>query len=464
MGRGVLLITVGIVLALASSAEAATYEVTKRGDHATNGCSPADCTLREAMLAANGTTGVADRVVLPSRKPYRLAISGGREDEGATGDFDVLNDRLLIVHPGKGRATVEGSMLDRVFDAYAPLALRKLVITEGKALRYGGGIRAEARLSVVDSVIRGNESASCGGGIHTHHRFPLRIIRSSVLGNESAQGGGVSNSCFGTGGPLTMIRSKIARNRGGIDSFGDFEAYGGGMYFKTAPRFLSTIRNSTFANNSTGPAIDDADGGGLYTDLGGLRVTGSTFSNNRAGDAGGGIEVHDSEPLHLINSTISGNRALGNGGGIDFLSGDVSLNSVTVVRNRGNADGSAADVGGGIVYGEGLSIENSLVALNRLGGRGGGSTRNDCAGEAAMDSSGHNLFSHRSFCEFDGPGDFVRRNPKLGRLTRNGGPTKTVALKKRSPALRKAKRSSAPNRDQRGHRRDRKPDVGAFER
>ena len=139
MRKGVLLLTVGIVLAAASVAQAATYRVTKRGDHAPGGCSRADCTLREAILAANRTTGRTDRVVLPSRKPYRLAIPGGLEDEGATGDFDVLNDRLLIVHPGKGRATVSGSRVDRVFDAYAPFTVRKLVLTRGKALRYGGG-------------------------------------------------------------------------------------------------------------------------------------------------------------------------------------------------------------------------------------------------------------------------------------------------------------------------------------
>ena len=58
----------------------------------------------------------------------------------------------------------------------------------------------------------------------------------------------------------------------------------------------------------------------------------------------------------------------------------------------------------------------------------------------------------------------VRRNPKLGKLARNGGPTKTVALKKGSPAIGEAKRSTAPGKDQRGRKRDRRPDVGAFER
>ena len=79
---------------------------------------------------------------------------------------------------------------------------------------------------------------------------------------------------------------------------------------------------------------------------------------------------------------------------------------------------------------------------------------------------GHNLFSSLSFCELDGygPGDIVRKNPRLGKLARNGGPTKTVALKKGSPAIGEAKRSTAPGKDQRGRKRDRRPDVGAFER
>ena len=464
MRRGVLLITFGVVLASASAAQAATYEVTKRGDHAPNGCSPADCTLREAILAANTTVGVADRVVLPSRKPYRLSIPGDGEDGAATGDLDLANDPLVILHPGKGRATVDGARLDRVFDAYAPATLRKLVVTGGRAPDYGGGSRASARLNVVRTLIKGNEAGNCGGGIHTQSNAPLRLARARVAGNESIQGGGVSASCFGTAGPLTMLNSTIAGNRSGIDGPGGLGAFGGGMYLQNGSEERSTIRNSTFANNSTGPGNDNATGGGLYTDLGALRVTGSTFNQNRAGDAGGAIQVEGTEPLMLTNSTIGGNRAKDGGGGINFLNGEASLNAVTVVGNIGNSDRTGAEPGGGILYGDGLSIGNSLVALNRIGSPGGGSTRNDCAGEAAIGSAGHNLVSNLSLCELEGPGDFVRKNPKLGKLARNGGPTKTVALRKGSPAIGKARRSSAPNRDQRGRKRDRKPDIGAYER
>ena len=52
------------------------------------------------------------------------------------------------------------------------------------------------------------------------------------------------------------------------------------------------------------------------------------------------FEVQGTAPLRLTDTTISGNRAKGNGGGIDFVSGEVSLNAVTVVRNVGNSDGT----------------------------------------------------------------------------------------------------------------------------
>ena len=237
------------------------------------------------------------------------------------------------------------------------------------------------------------------------------------------------------------------------------------MYFKTAPRFLSTIKNSTFTGNSTGPASDDADGGGLYADLGGLRVTGSTFSHNRAGDAGGAIEVHDSEPLRLTDTTISGNRARGNGGGIDFLSGEASLNAVTVVRNVGNSDGTLPGRGGGILYGDGLRIENSLVALNRIGGTGGGSSRNDCAGEGALDSPGPQPLLEPVALRARRPGRLGAQEPQGRQARAKRRPDERRPRSRRAvPAIGEAKRSTAPSKDQRGRKRDRRPDVGAFER
>ena len=57
----------------------------------------------------------------------------------------------------------------------------------------------------------------------------------------------------------------------------------------------------------------------------------------------------------------------------------------------------------------------------------------------------------------------LRSIPKLGSLKRNGGPTATIARKKGSPAIGNAG-GDAPGKDQRGQKRDKNPDIGAFER
>jgi len=60
--------------------------------------------------------------------------------------------------------------------------------------------------------------------------------------------------------------------------------------------------------------------------------------------------------------------------------------------------------------------------------------------------------------------DIVGVAPRIGKLKRHGGPTRTIALREGSPAVNQAKRSSTPNRDQRGERRGRRKDIGAYER
>ena len=86
----------------------------------------------------------------------------------------------------------------------------------------------------------------------------------------------------------------------------------------------------------------------------------------------------------------------------------------------------------------------------------------DCGGPfQPLANSGHNI-ERQETCGFDKP----NRNPKLESLKRNGGPTKTMALKPGSPAINRGlggKVCSA--RDQRGKIRPRqKCDIGAFER
>jgi len=451
-----------LALALAPGASAKTFVVTKRADPVPDACKKRDCSLREAVLAANARPG-KDVVELPNRrKPYNLFQPGTGEDDALTGDIDIANNPLVIRHPGKGRATVNANGVERAFEVLegAPTTLKKLVVTGGVTDNDGGGIHADDDLRLRKSVVRGNVADDDGGGIDIDGETLLVVANSIVAGNRTTiatgDGGGINGA--GTGSSAVIRSSRVVGNVGG--------GAGGGV---EAASTMLTILDSTFARNA---ATDH--GGGVHNDAAAaMTIRGSTFDRNRTGDDGGALFA-DGPPVNVVNSTFSANRADGTGGAIHARDGaDVSLNAVTVARNvaDADADGLVAISGGGLfrLSSMGFEVENSLIALNTLGAAG--TLRNDCSGDAKIDTLGHNLVSTDGpgnacdgFGPPNGPGDIVNKNPRIGKLKRNGGPTRTIALRKRSPAINKAKRSTAPKRDQRGVKRKRKRDIGAYER
>jgi hypothetical protein len=145
----------------------------------------------------------------------------------------------------------------------------------------------------------------------------------------------------------------------------------------------------------------------------------------------GGAMWTNSAPLSLNNATLTGNTApVGNGGAIRIETGTTTLS-------------------------------NTIVASN-TGGECSTST-------GAFASAGYNIASDAS-CGLTGAGDRQGVDPKLASLADNGGPTRTHALKKGSPAIgggsptiaRAAGGPSCEPTDQRGlPRKD--CDVGAYE-
>ena len=499
------------VLLLTGTADAKTYEVTRTGDPAPGGCTPSDCSLREAVQAANARAG-ADTIVLPNRRrDYKLTIPGDTADDASDGDLDVTNDPLAIVHQGKGQATIRGVELgDRLFDVFntsplrivklrltggavpfpngnggairasAPVTIRKGAVSGNSTGEVGGAIDTEAALTIIRSVVADNEANGQGGALNVADVAPLRIVRSVFRGNETnSTGGAIRNS----DGELTILRSRFVRNsaasQGGVlRNAGDGPilidrstfnrnttgAVGGALELSQSE---TVIRRTTISGNRA-----EGNGGGIENSSAGvIRIVASTISRNRAGGNGGGMHI-DGPTASVVNSTFEGNLADERGGGINAQDGaDLSLNAVTVTRNRSAADDLGPKLlltGGGLsrISSVGFDVRNSLIALNTMGAPGV-ATRNDCAGDTEFDSLGHNLVSRRdsTSCEgFDEPSDLVRDKPKVAKLRRNGGPTKTVALRKGSAAIGEAHKPSAPDRDQRNRRRDSKPDIGAFER
>lgn len=321
----------------------------------------------------------------------------------------------------------------------------------------GGGIYTTGAIRLVRSTVSANTS-TMGGGIYGVEGSAIRLVRSAVTGNTAtsdtvgAEGGGIY-----TGGTLTLDRSTVTAN---VVS-GASGSFGGGISGNLAD---ISVTRSTIAGNATGGA--GGPGGGIYLFQASLKVVRSTISGNVAEEgAGGAIRGESAATTITIEaSTISGNRAYAIGA-IDS-SGPLVITGSTITRNSGDT--------GGINANDTLVINNSILAGNVTTNA---SASIDCNAAAGKVTGQHNVIGEADDCSdlVDGQ-DFNQvgtrealLDPKLGRLAKNGGPTKTHALLAGSPAIKAGgKPCAVSGRDQRGVARPQPAgtacDVGAFER
>src|SRR5262245_5014704 len=122
LGTLVLLVAVLACLVVPQHVLAATFTVTKAADTNDGACN-ADCSLREAIIAANATAG-PDVITLPA-DTYTLTRSGV-DNSAVNGDLDVT-DALTINGAGQGSTIVQAgssssTALDRIF-SFNPLGL-----------------------------------------------------------------------------------------------------------------------------------------------------------------------------------------------------------------------------------------------------------------------------------------------------------------------------------------------------
>ncbi len=107
-----------VVLAAAPAQAQTTFVVdTPDDDASATACTEDtddDCSLRGAIIAANGASG-ADVIDVPEGA-YALTIAGGAEEASATGDLDIT-DGLTINGAGANSTTVAAGtgFADRIF-------------------------------------------------------------------------------------------------------------------------------------------------------------------------------------------------------------------------------------------------------------------------------------------------------------------------------------------------------------
>ena len=261
---------------------------------------------------------------------------------------------------------------------------------------------------------------------------------------------------------LTMQGGNVTGNGGGIliDAAGDVQlnsvvvtgntasGLGGGIY---NDGILYTLDSTISSNTGT------SGGGGIFNAANGYcSLDKSTLSGNSAGVAGGGgIYNTASGVIDIYNVTISGNTG-NSGGGIFNDSTDVSqgvnIYNATIAFNT-----ASAAQGAGISTQAGMSLTNSIVALNDTGG--------DCQLRTpGINISGNYNLSSDATCGFTASFDQPNTNPLLNPLAvTSPGTTATHSLKAASPAINKGFPLGFITDDQRGVARTPQYDLGAYE-
>jgi Ca2+-binding RTX toxin-like protein len=447
-----------------------------------------DLSLREAIVAANNTSGT-DTITFDSNISHinltqgTLSITDGLDIKGLGSDaltIDGGNQNFAVFTIG------DQNLLTPTFT----VAMDGVTITGGNSSESGGGILNLENLKISNSVVSGNTTAKDGGGI-----FNLigtaEIINTVISNNTATYGGGVSNYLGSTILNQSTISGNTAiKNGGGLDNYAGAavalysriednsannggaignhtgaiavvysvvsgntaNGNGGGIYNENgeATITLSYINNNssnfgggiasqkensaTVISNSVVSGNTANFGGGVSNYQGNVNISASTVSGNSATDEGGGVSTFFGES-NIINSTISGNWA-NKGGGVSNLNGQTVILSSTLTNN------SAFSGSGVISYYATTVLASSIIA--------GNNNSSDVAGQFFI-TAGNNLIGEYPSGTLRDRGEVINLvngengdlvgttdnpiDPKLGELQDNGGFTPTHALLPGSPAI-----------------------------
>jgi len=405
----------GLILSLlpAQVTYAATFAVTKTAD-TNDGACDADCSLREAIIAANSNPG-HDTITIPSGT-YTLTIAGTNEEAAATGDLDITSD-MTITGAGAATTIIDGGGLDRVLQIIGTItvSISDLTISNGQsefAVDGGGIYNSGGKATLANSIVSGNLSRGQAGGIYNPSSGIMTVTNSSIVNNSAR----FQRAGFHNLGVATLISTTVSENTtfgfcGGICNSGGTLA----------------LVNSTVVSNTT-----SGQGGGILNENGGTMTLTNTsvISNAVSYSNGGGIATFFSA-MYLNNVTVSGNRASGRGGGLYVNGGPVTLNNGTITNNTADSDGDGSGDGGGIYNAGTFNFSNTIVAGNR-----------NTSGQApdsrgTLTSQDYNLIQSTNGCGITGSTahNLTGVSPNLGPLQDNGGPNFTHALPPASPAI-----------------------------
>ncbi len=344
------LLTVAGVLPLTAWSE--TFNPTRFDDPVPNGCQPGDCSLREAVLAANDTPE-ADTIVL-SNGTYQVLLNGS--ESSLTGDLDVRSGMRI-----RGPATIDGQNQGRIFDIddeshvlFEDLTLQNAnssLATNGTL--NGGAVQVSSgSLTLRSVVLRDNATQAQGAGVYTIDGAILRVEDSVFYNNVADNGAGI----FVTD-DLTVRNTVFLDNRADLRGAA---VYVQGTQSDATFREVSLIGNESLGSgggavlflgrdlridNLLATGNQCLDGfGGVLTTTGtahgkSVLITNALFLDNEAEDGGALSLADDEDPVEIIHSAFVDNSALDNAGAIYTTGGLIDIANVTFSGNSAVGDG-----------------------------------------------------------------------------------------------------------------------------
>lgn len=422
---GVCLVVI-LTLHLAASASA-DFTVTRADDPAPGPCSPGDCSLREAVNAANAAPG-RQVIDVPDGTTVMLSL----------GPLEVSGDLTIAGHGTAASAITEAASQIVIIDAGGDAIIQDIRVygTTVATTGCGGGIYNQGTLALKNARVDSNSMSGHGGGICNSGNADLDGVTIDSNHADGDTGGGVYNS-----GTMTIESSAINGNTiAGIDGGGD----GAGIENDTGGTM--TIDYSTISGNqgSSSSCHDCSSGAGIRND-GTLSLKHSTVSGNHADNT---AAVQNSGAATIDSSTISGNDA----GSITNEHGGVLTIATSTISGNQGLPYPKQGYGGIGNYGS-TTIVHSTIADNTASGYDYGgfynsnnSVKMEFVGDLISNngvqncSHGGNLISDAGSVMTDnschpGASDKVVADVMLGPLANNGGPTQTRALLAGSPAI-----------------------------
>ncbi len=346
----------------------ALFTVTKTAD-TNDGVCDADCSLREAISAANAAGGAHTISVPAGTYTLTRANAGGvNEDNNATGDLDINNNVTLV---GAGAATTiiqagttTSNGIDKVI-AVNPICVSPMNVSiSGVTIRFG---RNTQPTSAPDFSYTGGGIDVCSTG---SGGFTMTNVVVDQNTNTTAYGGGVNFDTFAANGTFAIVGSTINGNRtlsplgnntgGGINLFGD--------------QHNVNITNSTIGGNTSA-----GEGGGVvvrHTNGGAITISGTTISGNTAASRGGGISninlaasslaiVNDSAILNNVSQGTAASTESRGGGIFIFVGTAANTTTITETTFAGNQANTGTFQGGGAI---GAIVGTVNATFNRIAG------------------------------------------------------------------------------------------------